>query len=395
MKLRKIQTVLVLAVTFVAILFSSAGSVLNIKERIFVHALGIDPGENGEGYKITMQVFKPQGAGSDTPVDVLQSNIQVVQSEGNTVRQALSEAQNSLGREIFLGHLQVICLNKKTDFSSPENLFEFCLKDKNVFYGVKLCLCENKAEEIMQTQITRGTTTSESFVDTIKKSVVNSKAVDCELIDFLSCINSHINVAMPVLSVKKPDKKGQGESQSGQSGQTGQTGESSEQQTQESGIEIKKTALVKDGKVLETYLDEEETEGVAWFSRKGKISEFSVKNGENFVDIKLTRDKFHTKIRNENGNLVVKVEFTAVARSGEEVESKNQAKEISEKVKKRMEKVFRKSVEKALYENKTDVFGVWKMLRHSYPETYLEYKDNLDVIFENVKFDYKIKIRTA
>ena len=185
MKKRKIQVVVVLFIAAVTLLSSSFGRQVDIEERVLCHAMGVDY-ENGE-YNVSLQVFKTQSMGSDTPLDVSQSNIQTVNCKGRSIRDAIEGCQYQLGREIFFGHLQIICFNKNIDLSSLE-----------------LCLAENTAEELMNVQLTRGTMSSENFTQVIKMGVKNGITVECRLIDLLSCIRSPQYIAMPVISIKQP-----------------------------------------------------------------------------------------------------------------------------------------------------------------------------------------------
>ena len=75
MKKRKIQVAVVLFIAAVTLLFSSFGRQVDIEERVLCHAMGVDY-ENGE-YNVSLQVFKTQSMGSDTPLDVSQSNIRL------------------------------------------------------------------------------------------------------------------------------------------------------------------------------------------------------------------------------------------------------------------------------------------------------------------------------
>ena len=385
MKARRIQLLLIVAVLGVSILFSSVGKTKNIDQRAFVHAIGIDY-EDGE-YNVSLQVFKPQGAGSDTPVDVVQSNVQVIQAKGKTVKQGIDKVQNKLGRNIFLGHLQLICLSKNVDFSNPEDLFSFCLKDKNVFLGVKLCLAENTALGLMETQITRGTMTSQSFMETIEMNVKNSTTLDCELIDFLSCIKSPSYIAMPVLSKAEPEKKEE-TSSGGESGK-----KDGGENNQEPEIQIKSTALVKNGKVLKDEMTNSESEGAAWLTKNAKYSQFAVSHrGEN-VNVRLSDDGAKIKLLNKDGRLIYKADIKVVANVSKDIVTKEESAEISNEIKNRLEKIFKDVENKALYENKTDIFGIWRLMRHSYPKSYLEYKDRLEDIYDYVDFRTNVDVR--
>ena len=253
------------------------------------------------------------------------------------------------------------------------------MKDNNVYLGVKLCLAENNAEEIMKTQITRGTTASENFLDTIKMNVKKSTTIDCELIDFLSCVNSPEYIAIPVISVENTENGG------------GSDESSAENEQPE--IAIKSTGIVKQGKVLETQLDNDESEGVAWLTKKAENSDFTVLHNGEDVSVRLSQDGTGISLENENGKLVYKAKIKVVANPSKDIVTKEESDDLSEEVEKRLEKITSKAVQKAMYENKADIFGIWKLLRHSYPESYLDYCNRLDEIYDNVEFEVGFDIR--
>ena len=132
MKKRKIQVVVVLFIAAVTLLSSSFGRQVDIEERVLCHAMGVDY-ENGE-YNVSLQVFKTQSMGSDTPLDVSQSNIQTVNCKGRSIRDAIEGCQYQLGREIFFGHLQIICFTKGFVRSEKEgeDITDECL----IFSGI-------------------------------------------------------------------------------------------------------------------------------------------------------------------------------------------------------------------------------------------------------------------
>lgn len=386
MKARNIQLYLIVIALVLAMFFSSSGNVPNIEQRIFIHAIGVDK-EDGK-YKVSLQAFKAQGSGSDTPVDVIRSNFQLIQSEGETIRDALVNAENIMGRELFLGHLQLICFGKTVDFSDPENLFSFCLKDKNIYLGVKICAAQNTALDLMKTELTRGAMTSESLVNTIKEYTEDAKTINCELIDFLSCIESHQYIAMPVLSKHEPEDNG---SDNGNSS----GGQDEGNNPEEPQIQINSTALIKDGKILSDELTGEEAEGVNWLTEQAKKSEFLIDLDGKKVSVKLTKGKSIVKLKNSDGKLIVTADLTMVAHPGSDITSSEQSNKLQEQVKKRLERICGEAEQKALYKNKTDIFGVWRMLRHSYPQSYLKYKNDLETVFEATEFRYNFTIRTA
>ena len=200
MKKRKIQVAVVLFIAAVTLLFSSFGRQVDIEERVLCHAMGVDY-ENGE-YNVSLQVFKTQSMGSDTPLDVSQSNIQTVNCKGRSIRDASEGCQYQTGREIFSCIFKIICFNKNIDLSSPEELFSFAIKDKNVFGGS--LLGGKYRRGAYERSANKGNDVLRKLHTVIKMGVRNGITVECRLIDLLSCIRSPQYIAMPVISIKQP-----------------------------------------------------------------------------------------------------------------------------------------------------------------------------------------------
>lgn len=387
---RNVKIYLLLFALLAAVLFSSFGSSMNITERALVHAMGIDPGENG-GFKVTMQVFRTSGSGSDTPVDVSQPNVEIIKGEGETISSAIDDARNQMGKDIFLGHLQLICFNSQLDFSNPDELFQFALKDKNIYLGVNLCLSETTAEEIINDQMTRGTTSAEAMKQVLEMNLKNSATIKCEIIDMMSTINTPQNIFIPVMSLQQEEQGDQSgeQEQGGQSG--GQQGSQSESQPPQ--IVVSSTAIIKDGKVLDTRLSAEQASGAAWLTRQAKQSSLVASYNGELVNVRLTKDSSSVKLVNRDGRMIYKTKLVLVAHTTKDLNSKEESDKMAEEVKKRMGEILSSAQQTAFYDSGADVFGIWRFLRHKYPKDYLKYKDNLQQIYDVTDFETELIIR--
>lgn len=383
---RNVKIYLLLFALLAAVLFSSFGSSMNITERALVHAMGIDPGENG-GFKVTMQVFKTSGAGSDTPVDVSQPNVEIITGEGETISSAIEDARNQMGKDIFLGHLQLICFNPEIDFSNPDELFQFALKDKNIYLGVDLCLSETTAEEVMNAQMTRGTTSAEAMKQILEMNIKNSSTLKCEIIDMMSTINTPQNILIPVMSVQQEEQGGQ--EQGGQSG--GQ--EQGSQGGQPPQIVVTSTAIIKDGKVLDTRLDADQASGVSWLTRQAKQSSLVVSYKGELVNVRLTKDRSSVTIENRDGRVIYKTKLVLLAHTTKNMNTPDESAEMEKDVKRRMQEILNSAQQTAFYDSGADVFGIWRLLRHKYPQDYLKYKDDLQQIYSVTDFETELIIR--
>lgn len=387
-----IKIYLLVTVLGISLLFSAFGKTANISDRMLVHAMGIDPSDDG-GYKVSMQIFKSSGAGSDTPIDPSQPNVEVISGEGKTITEAIKKASYKTGREAFLGHLQLICFNRDIDFSDPEDLFRFTLADKNVYLGVDLCLSETTAEDIMNAKMTRGATSAEALKKIIDTNAENSTAIKCEMLDFLSCVNTPQHIAMPVLSVEEQSEGSEGGGSGQQGEQQGGSGQQEGQDPSEPQVSVSSTALIKNGKVLEDTLDSDEAQGVAWLTRRAERGDMIVKHRGELINVMLTRDKIKTDLKIKDGRISYKADITVVAHANKNLRSPAESEELSGEIADELQRIFKAAEDKALRKNGTDIVGIWRLLRHEYPRTYISYRDSLDSIYGSVDFETNVKVR--
>ena len=289
MRIGKLGRKYVLLVLAAALVFSSFSDDHNIDSRLLVHAIGIDSVQ--DGYDVSFQVFRSTGSGSDIPIDISMSNVQLIKVRARTVTEAVEKCSSELGREAFLGHLQVICFGSGTDLSDPEELFSFAVKDKSVYLGVELCQAENMAEDIIMKEIKRGTMSSENLVKALKENAQKGRTTQCTLLTFLSCIDSPNYTAMPVISISE---QGEGDNK-------------------EPVINITGTALISEGKTLPQKLSAGQAYGLTLL--RGKAERFNTvieKDGRSY-DVRFENASSKCRLALENGKLFYRADITLTA----------------------------------------------------------------------------------
>lgn len=102
---RKIKCTLIL-LALVTMLSACSGQEVN--QRAFVQLMGIE--KNGGNYVVNMQMYTPMS--SDGAPDISQTNSSSVSGIGATVYEAISNAELSVGKSMFLGHTKLIILGK-------------------------------------------------------------------------------------------------------------------------------------------------------------------------------------------------------------------------------------------------------------------------------------------
>ena len=348
----KAHTLVLFAALIIVYIVSGKGHTAEIQQRLLCHAIGID--RVGEKYLVSIQVFKPSEPGSDTPVDITKSNVEVITASGKTVAEAIAQCERKRGKTVFLGHLKLICLGKSVDVSQPEELFAFCLSDKTVCLSADVCAAEDSARELIQTELTSEMISTENFIDVIRHNVQLSRCARCRLIDMLSFVGKP-DFALPEISVVKSDD---------------------EKRPPE--LAIKRTALIADGKFTGKGIDAACT---GWFMTQPQCREANtaLEADNRSVDVFVEKARCKSGVEIENGQLVCKVELEVTARLGSDVGErirKNAEEEISQQLKKQIEDSF-EMCEKRLG---CDVLGVAKQMRSSFPKTYLRYENEIGEI---------------
>lgn len=197
------------------LLFSALGSRDTIAslDRAMVHAVGID--KSGEGYSVTLQVFRPDSEGSDTRLDPAKANIFVISASAPTVEEAMTVCEGRLGEFLFIGHMQVIVLGRGVSFEDPGRLFSVFLKSKESYLGVKLACTDGKASELLSAELSEGAVAAQNIVSIIERHAENSMTAVCDL---LGAVSSEAPVMMPVLRTVRPSPDSQQSSDSSDSG---------------------------------------------------------------------------------------------------------------------------------------------------------------------------------
>lgn len=361
---------LLFCVTVIAVfVFSGYHHTVEIQDRLLCHALGIDFSD-GE-YEVSAQVFKPSGTGSDTPVDITKSNIELVYGRGKTVSQALEQCENKRGKEIFLGHLQLICFGRSVDFSDAKQLFEFCLKDRTVYLGVDICLGDTSASELMEVELSNDMLATENYVSVIEKNAQKSRTVRCRLLDFLNMAQTHQCVALPVLKVTKPqgDKK----------------------EFSEPSLQISETALIKDGRVLDESIDAEKSSVFCMLCGEGKACDMVLESGGRQYSVSISRKGSSAGVEQGEGILLYKAHLEVVVHHLKDIVNDYDNESVKRLVTQKLHEQFSRVFGECISGEKADVFGVWKLLRAKYPKTFLDYKDRLDELYECTQGELEIE----
>lgn len=337
----------------------------NIENRLLVHAIGID--ETDGGYDVCIQAFRSSGAGSDIPIDVSRSNVQLIKEHARTVTEALDKCSAQLGRDVFLGHLQVICFGRNTDFSSPEDLFSFALKDRSVFLGVEVCVAEDKAQKVIMKELERGAVSSENLFRAIREGLKGGRTVKCPMLSFLSGIRSPQFFAVPVveLSEQGGDKK-------------------------EPVIDVTATAVIGGGRVKE-QLDDEESFGLTLLRDKAEHFDTVIEKDGRRTDVRFENADTDCELVRQGERLIFKAEITLSAKTALDVKGRPELSE--EELSRYVQRIVRRAWDKTSGAG-LDAVGVWRYVRQREPKLYLREKNRTGELVSEIEPQILVRCRS-
>lgn len=91
-----------------ALLMTGCFGGMEVNDRAFVQLIGLE--RQNELYVVTLQIYKSESG--STEADVSKPNSFSVLGEGATIRAAIADAELSLGKRVFLGHLKLLIIGK-------------------------------------------------------------------------------------------------------------------------------------------------------------------------------------------------------------------------------------------------------------------------------------------
>ncbi len=372
---------------------------IEISDRTLVHAVGID--NDDSGCTVTLQIFKSDGAGSDTQIDPSQTNTRVISNTADTFNEAMSLCENQLGNYLFIGHNQAIVLGRNTDLSDIEELLSYFIRNKDNFLGVNVVLAENTAKEILNVQIPTGTITMENFTEIVKMYHDKGRAVPSTMVKVINdSKNLDKALTLPVVSIKEEqNSSSQGsegqqssEQQSGSESSSGSSGggQSSGQSSEASLISIDKNAVIKNGKIV-YEMDPVQTQCANFINNYTEYGMITVDFNDNPIGVMLKKQKYKSSISLKDNKIYYNVDISLLGTT----ENSNFSHKDKDKIAAEIEKKFKKQCEDTFntvfFEYDSDVFDLSRLIRHHYPKLYLDYSNNFEVLKDNTVFNVNVK----
>jgi len=166
----------------ILIIFTGCIPKTSLQDRSIVMAMGID--FEGNNYKLTIQKFVPsaqqEGNGK------LGEEGEISSATGETLFEALKNAQADDGKEIFYGHSRVYIIGKNAAKKGIKPILEFMNSNYQLSLNSSVLMTSQTAESVMNSEIFSKTAPNVSM----KIIEESGKAVDSSIIDVLKSANN-------------------------------------------------------------------------------------------------------------------------------------------------------------------------------------------------------------
>lgn len=254
---RMISCLLAAVALLPLLLFTGCIQGVQTSELALVEAVGIDRTDDGR-LKLTLQIFAPRGSGSATAVDSSKNNSAILTATGDTISQAVEQANQMQGKTMFLGHNRVIVLGQSLVAESIQPILSFFDRSENTRQNARVLVSAVTAEEIVSTGVQQGILSAESLEAMIRQGEESDGALECNYFSLSMQLDDTGGSALIPVIRPLPEEETQSQSQDSSS-----SGEEGVSMAQLNHFQLEGTALIQNY-ALTTVFSQEVTKGLCF-----------------------------------------------------------------------------------------------------------------------------------
>ena len=254
---RMISCLLAAVALLPLLLFTGCIQGVQTSELALVEAVGIERTDDGR-LKLTLQIFAPRGSGSATAVDSSKNNSAILTATGDTISQAVEQANQMQGKTMFLGHNRVIVLGQSLVAESIQPILSFFDRSENTRQNARVLVSAVTAEEIVSTGVQQGILSAESLEAMIRQGEESDGALECNYFSLSMQLDDTGGSALIPVIRPLPEEETQSQSQDSSS-----SGEEGVSMAQLNHFQLEGTALLQNY-ALTTVFSQEVTKGLCF-----------------------------------------------------------------------------------------------------------------------------------
>ncbi len=355
MKLKRLLC-LVLCAALLTGLWGCGGR--ELYERLLIHGIGVDAEE--DGFLVTVRSsVSPEAEGEE-----------YFKCRGRSVLEALNSLSLSTGRKPFYAHNYLVVFGRNCALEGLDSCLDFFVRYYNTRPAVQMYLAESRAEDILGFQKDGKYLEMAELQKLGDSSRDTGRTVGVEILDFVNGVKRQgYSPVLPVL------------------------------RTGEDGVEICATAYF-DGYMLKGFLTLSETRGYLAVKDKLENGEAVLEgDGLGAVTLSLLGGQGKVKMEREADGLPrfsigvrVRGDVSSVSGGRDRLEPENYSV-LEAKLSEELKEEIGSAIEKAVLEDRCDIFGFGALLYRREPEYWLQISENWKELM--AQCGYEIEVSAA
>lgn len=295
---RMISCLLAAVALLPLLLFTGCIQGVQTSELALVEAVGIDRTDDGR-LKLTLQIFAPRGSGSATAVDSSKNNSAILTATGDTISQAVEQANLMQGKTMFLGHNRVIVLGQSLVAESIQPILSFFDRSENTRQNARVLVSAVTAEEIVSTGVQQGILSAESLEAMIRQGEESDGALECNYFSLSMQLDDTGGSALIPVIRPLPEEETQSQSQDSSS-----SGEEGVSMAQLNHFQLEGTALIQNY-ALTTVFSQEVTKGLCFLLNESDYPVLVLSHEETTLSAQLHQSSSSWSVSGEGAVLSV------------------------------------------------------------------------------------------
>ena len=328
-KNHKLQA-LCLSIALPLILNGCSNTVIEVRDRAFIQAIGIDGEKNPS---VVVSIF-----GNDS------EEYSTYNGEGKTIFEAISDAETKQDKNLFIGHIELIALGQR----NLKDDLEILLSNNRISPSCTVVYSDINAGEIISDK------NSWKLLETIKikskSGYISEKSVANVLDDMLGSDNA---AAIPIIE----------------------------------NDEINMAIVGENG--LKGILTETESHGLSWLCETIKTLTLPIEMEDEIVNLRVENAKSRVTSTIDGNKITTTfhISFT-----GDVLEKNYTAEQVGPYAQQTITSLCQSAVQRTVHSLNADVLNIEKSIKAADYDFYMENKDNWSEMLKNVHFKYEVKL---
>lgn len=411
-----------LMILILPLLGTGCWSRVEIEQRAFVLAVGIDWLPDKQMWQTTLQVGKPGilgakpggagggggGAGAGGGGGGPGNAIYIDTNMGRTLADANCQIMTHMSRQLFCGHLRVIVVGEEAAKKGLGQTLDLYARRYDIHETLDIFVARGTAKEILQHNIPLETASFQAMAGLVNVAPAHSRSIKITLHQVLSDLLSlgTKESFIPRLELKAAEESSGATSQGGSSGGTGAGGGGGAAGGGAGGpgkeLQLSGLAVLKKDKFA-GWLESRESRGILFANGKARNTMINVKDpkDENYfvvIESERVRSRIVPKLEGNRPvvNLEIKIDGAIISQtSPENLTDPESIRSLERRMATAIKNDVLAALKKIQMDYNSDILGFGRRFHQKYPKLWRELRPRWDEVFPSleVRVNVTAKIR--